>query len=59
MLVDKRSDEVTYLENVSKLAGNIPITFAELVFPKLHIAISSNEVDSCDVLDCEIKHVEG
>ena len=58
-LVDiKSGEEVTYLENISKLVGNTPITLTELVFPKFHIAICSDGVDCCDVLDSKVEHVE-
>ena len=53
--------EVTsrYLEDISKLAGNTPIALAEFILPKFHIAICSNGVDCCDVVNSKVEHVEG
>ena len=50
---------VTYLENISKLVCNGPITFAQLVLPEFHIVIHGKCVDCCDVLDSKVEHVKG
>jgi len=57
VLVDVELEKlITYLESISKTACNLPIIFTELVFS--HIAIGSNGVDCCDVLNSEVEHVE-
>lgn len=56
----KLSEELAiHLEDILKLACHIPVIFAQLILPQLHITIASDGVDCCDVLDSKVEHVKG
>ena len=48
-----------HLENIPKLACNIPLVLAQLVLPQFHITITGDGIDGIDVLDSEVEHVKG
>jgi hypothetical protein len=48
-----------HLENIPKLACNIPLVLAQLVLPQFHITIAGDGIDSCNVLDGKVEHVKG
>jgi hypothetical protein len=44
-----------HLQNVPKLACNIPLILTQLILPQFHIMIAGDGIDGSDVLDGEVK----